>query len=102
MNSNQTFPRLCRVLEIYEADFGCEERPDGQETMVCVRLLDTTENANLSEHPEYTIRTADQALYDAGIDEGDRVWFDPESGKIEKALKYKEVTKEYQNGTILL
>ncbi|MFR2173283.1 MAG: hypothetical protein ACLS5Z_07965 [Clostridium fessum] len=61
MNSNQTFPRLCRVLEIYEADFGCEERPDGQETMVCVRLLDTTENANLSEHPEYTIRTADQA-----------------------------------------
>ena len=54
MNSNQTFPRLCRVLEIYEADFGCEERPDGQETMVCVRLLDTTENANLSEHPEYT------------------------------------------------
>ena len=70
MNSNQTFPRLCRVLEIYEADFGCEERPDGQETMVCVRLLDTTENANLSEHPEYTIRTADQALYDAGIDEG--------------------------------
>lgn len=45
MNSNQTFPRLCRVLEIYEADFGCEERPDGQETMVCVRLLDTTENA---------------------------------------------------------
>ena len=54
MNNNQTFPRLCRVLEIYEADFGCEERPDGQETMVCVRLLDTTENANLSEHPEYT------------------------------------------------
>ena len=77
MNSNQTFPRLCRVLEIYEADFGCEERPDGQETMVCVRLLDT----------EYTIRTADQALYDAGIDEGDRVWFDPESGQIEKAAE---------------
>ena len=75
MNSNQTFPRLCRVLEIYEADFGC------------VRLLDTTENANLSEHPEYTIRTADQALYDAGIDEGDRVWFDPESGQIEKAAE---------------
>ena len=47
MDSNQTFPHLCRVLEIYEADFGCEERPDGQETMVCVRLLDTTENANL-------------------------------------------------------
>ena len=58
MNSNQTFPRLCRVLEIYEADFGCEERPDGQETMVCVRLL-----------------------------EGDRVWFDPESGQIEKAAE---------------
>ena len=56
MNNNQTFPRLCRVLEIYEADFGCEERPDGQETMVCVRLLDTTENANLSEHPEYAPR----------------------------------------------
>ena len=22
------------VIEIYEADFGCEERPEGQETMV--------------------------------------------------------------------
>ena len=22
MDSNQTFPHLCRVLEIYEADFG--------------------------------------------------------------------------------
>ena len=32
-------------------------------------------------------RTADQALYDAGIDEGDRVWFDPESGQIEKAAE---------------
>ena len=77
-------PRLCRVLEIYEADFGCEERPDGQETMVCVRLLNTTADIDLSEHPEYTIRIADQALYDAGIDEGDFVQFDPESGKIEK------------------
>ena len=40
-----------------------------------------------SEHPEYTIRTADQALYDAGINEGDRAWFDPESGQIEKAAE---------------
>lgn len=79
------YPHLCRVLEIYEADFGCEERPDGQETMVCVRLLDTTAETNLSKYPEYTIRVADQALYDAGIDEGDLVRFDPESGQIEKA-----------------
>ena len=87
MNSNQTFPRLCRVLEIYEADFGCEERPDGQETMVCVRLLDTAATTNPTEPPEYTTRVADQALYDARIDEGDRVWFDPESGQIEKAAE---------------
>ena len=26
------------VIEIYEADFGCEERPEGQETMVGIRL----------------------------------------------------------------
>ena len=25
------------VIEIYEADFGCEERPEGQETMVGIR-----------------------------------------------------------------
>lgn len=30
--------KIYRVLEIYEADFGCEERPEGQETMVMVRL----------------------------------------------------------------
>ena len=91
MNSNQTFPRLCRVLEIYEADFGCEERPDGQETMVCVRLLDTTENANLSEHPEYTIRTADQALYDAGIDECDRVGLTRNPGRLRKRLNHTKI-----------
>lgn len=82
MNSKQTSPRLCRVLEIYEADFGCEERPDGQETMVCVRLLKTNTNTVPTEH---TIRIADQALYDAEIDEGDLVWFDPESGRLVKA-----------------
>ena len=26
------------VIEIYEADFGCEERPEGQKTMVGIRL----------------------------------------------------------------
>ena len=87
MNSKQVSPHLCRVLEIYEADFGCEERPDGQETMVCVHLLDTAVNTNLTEHSEYTVRIADQALYDAGIDEGDHVWFDPESGQIKKAAE---------------
>ena len=55
--------------------------------MVCVRLLDTTENANLSEHPEYTIRTADQALYDAGINEGDRV----NPGRLRKRLNHTKI-----------
>lgn len=82
MKKEPLSPHLCRVLEIYEADFGCEERPDGQETLVCVRLLDTDKEAAPAE---YTIRTADQALYDAGIDEGDLVLFDPESGLLEKA-----------------
>lgn len=91
MNSNQTFPRLCRVLEIYEADFGCEERPDGQETMVCVRLLDTTENANLSEHPEYTIRTADQALYDAGINEAIASGLTRNPGRLRKRLNHTKI-----------
>ena len=53
------------VIEIYEADFGCEERPEGQETMVGIRL-----------------KEADAELYAKNINEGDKVIFI--EGRIEK------------------
>lgn len=54
------------VIEIYEADFGCEERPEGQKTMVGVQLRDTVGN-------EIHVQEEDERLYAKGIDEGDTV-----------------------------
>ena len=55
-----------KILEIYEADFGCEERPEGQETMVQVKLQ--------SEEGEIQrLLVPDRRLYELGIDEGDEV-----------------------------
>lgn len=81
--------KIYRVLEIYEADFGCEERPEGQETMVMVRLVqekqdtldreDKTEGAELREDKiweepeEYTMQVADAWLEAHKIEEGDLV-----------------------------
>ena len=59
------------VIEIYEADFGCEERPEGQETMVGIRLK--------AEDGEEIHR---QELYAKNINEGDKVIFI--EGRIEK------------------
>lgn len=55
-----------KILEIYEADFGCEERPEGQETMVQVKLQ--------SEEGEIQhLLVPDRRLYELGVDEGDEV-----------------------------
>ena len=55
-----------KILEIYEADFGCEERPEGQETMVQVKLQ--------SEEGEIqSLLVPDRSLYELGVDEGDEV-----------------------------
>ena len=50
------------VIEIYEADFGCEERPEGQETMVGIRLkaedgeeIETTDPSEIEEDTYATI-----------------------------------------------
>lgn len=54
------------ILEIYEADFGCEERPAGQKTMVGVHLRDTAGN-------EIHVQEEDDRLYEKDINEGDTV-----------------------------
>ena len=77
--------RLCRVLEIYEADFGCEGRPEGQETLVYVRMQETDRCEDGKDaFPEHTLRIADQKLYDDGIEEGDIVLFDLKNKTIAK------------------
>ena len=63
------------VIEIYEADFGCEERPEGQKTMVCVHL-------KAEDGEEIHRQEADDELYAKDINEGDKVIFI--EGRIEK------------------
>lgn len=63
------------VIEIYEADFGCEERPEGQETMVGIRL-------KAEDGEEIHRQEADAELYAKNINEGDKVIF--LEGRIEK------------------
>lgn len=63
------------VIEIYEADFGCEERPEGQKTMVGIHL-------KAEDGEEIHRQEADAELYDKNINEGDKVIFI--EGRIEK------------------
>ena len=55
-----------KILEIYEADFGCEERPEGQETMVQVKLQ--SEEGDIQ-----CMLVPDRRLYELGVDEGEEV-----------------------------
>lgn len=55
-----------KILEIYEADFGCEERPEGQETMVQVKLQ--SEEGDIQ-----CMLVPGRRLYELGVDEGDEV-----------------------------
>jgi len=80
-------------LEIYEADFGCEGRPDGQETMVMVCLK--SEKSGL----EHTIQIRDSYLDEKGICEGDLVcWAKRENGTIDPvSLEKSEIELEKIN-----
>ncbi|MCR5526700.1 MAG: hypothetical protein K6F39_04885 [Lachnospiraceae bacterium] len=57
-----------KIVQIHEADFGCEERPDGEEKLVVVRL-------KLDDGRMMTVEEPDSYLYKAGIDEGSIVGF---------------------------
>lgn len=82
-----------KILEIYEADFGCEGRPDGQETMVMVCLK--SEKSGL----EHTIQIRDSYLDEKGICEGDLVcWAKRENGTIDPvSLEKSEIELEKIN-----
>lgn len=56
-----------KVIEIYERDYGCEERAEGQKDMVMVRLR--AENGQ-----EHVIEAEDAALYRQEITEGTEVF----------------------------
>ncbi len=55
------------VENIYEDDFGCEERAEGYEPQVIVILRDTKGN-------ERTIKQLDNWMYQQEINEGDEVF----------------------------
>lgn len=82
-----------KILEIYEADFGCEGRPDGQETMVMVCLK--SEKSGL----EHTIQIRDSYLDEKGICEGDLVcWTKRENRTIDPvSLEKSEIELEKIN-----
>lgn len=63
------------ILQIYEDDFGCEERPEDQEKQVLVVLRD---EGGLQQ----TVRQDDAWLYAHNIREGDRVRW--RNGRLEK------------------
>ncbi len=65
------------VKHIYEADYGCEERPAGYKPKDIVILSDNSGG-------EIRLDIADEELVAKGINEGDRVQLD-ENSKIIKA-----------------
>lgn len=70
-----------QVEKIYEADYGCEERPDGYVPTDSVYLKS-------EEGKETVIQVPDRELYEKDINEGDRVEYDaghPLSKMAEKA-----------------
>lgn len=68
-----------RVVQIFEDDFGCEERQEGQETMVIVELSDSSGNSKM-------IRQMDSWMYHEEINEGDAVFLI--GNKLHKALGF--------------
>ena len=67
--------KIYKIKRIEEADYGCEERPEGQETMVGIRL-------KAEDGEEIHRQEADAELYAKNINEGDKVIFI--EGRIEK------------------
>lgn len=95
-------PVKYRVLEIYEADFGCEERPEGQETMVMVRLQKIDKaganeaeanGAKMNEAGAELVRAVrDARLTEQNIEEGDLVWL--REGDLVRLETPEEILKE--------
>ena len=54
-----------RVKRIQEADYGCEERPEGEKTRVIVTLTDGISGIR-------QLLVEDDWLYEQGIDEGSK------------------------------
>lgn len=66
-----------KVTEIWEMDFGCEERPEGMDGLVQVRLCSAA-GENI------TLQVPDASLYEQDITEGAEVFLT--DGKLKKAL----------------
>ncbi len=84
-----------KVLNIYEDDFGCEERADDHKTQVIVVL-------KRSDGKEITIKQEDDWLYQQDINEGDEV--DLMEGKLQKRitnLSDKELNERFEFRNIL-
>ena len=66
-----------KVTEIWEMDFGCEERPEGMDGLVQVQLCSAA-GENI------TLHVPDASLYEQDITEGSEVFLT--DGKLKKAL----------------
>ena len=111
--------KIYRVLEIYEADFGCEERPEGQETMVMVRLArekqKTQDIENISnlendgdcgnDSNNSTNRddggSREEKTEGAGIRE-DKIWEEPEKFTMQAADAWLETQKIEEGDLVCL
>ncbi|MDD3279290.1 MAG: hypothetical protein PHG16_10495 [Lachnospiraceae bacterium] len=68
------------IVRIYEADFGCEERPEGMPLMDEVLLRDR-------DGDETIWKVEDALLIRNNLEEGDELMLDLASGSIEKILQ---------------
>lgn len=71
-----------KVAEIMEMDFGCEERPEGMEDLVQVRLCPREGKSRI-------VQASDASLYEQDIIEGTEVfWIDGKLKKVPGAYRF--------------
>ena len=63
-----------------DVDYGCEERPEGAPVMAVITIRDMAGE-------EQIIRYPDTKLYEMGVNEGDRIFWDPKTWEIKKVRK---------------
>lgn len=68
-----------QVIRIDEPDFGCEGRQEGTVLMDFVTIRD-------DEQKERIVKVSDAWLYEQNINEGDPVWWDPETDRLERYI----------------
>ena len=79
LDNEEEAKMIYKILKIQEADFGCEERPEGYQAMALVTLEDMNGEITRRE-------CVDAELIEKGLEEGRYVCF-KEKGEIVKAIR---------------